>query len=220
MQAYLSIGPSRVRPALLFSGLFVLAACALPPASAQPPETPPAAVAPPADVDDLIRLLEDDEARARLIERLRASGNLDEQAEPEPSFASKLAGYTRGAAEAAAGASAALTELVRQASEVFSGAVGVDIAALRTTALSIALLLAITFGVFVVLQLAFRALQGRLARAAALGDLVDRSKAIVLSGALDFGRCSSLGARATSPRSRSASRVRKGLSSPCSSTLS
>jgi small conductance mechanosensitive channel len=133
----------------------------------------PAATPENAEIDALIGILEDDAARARLIERLRVAAE-PTAAEPSDTFASRLAGYTRGAAAVTLGALSALGELVRQAGGVFTGAVDVDISALRTILLGIALLIAATFTMYGLLRVAFRSLANRLSAKAANGDLIDR----------------------------------------------
>ena len=173
---------------LLVLVLLLTALCA-PAAVAQPPEPPPAeeAATQDADIEALLRLLEDDAARARLIERLRAASDAGAPTPVEQTFAGRLAAYTRGAAESAAAAFAVTGSLVRQASDVLSGAVAVDTAALRTMILRIALLIGAVFGVYLLLQLVFRRMQRNLAAAAAGSDVVGRARAIAICAALDVG---------------------------------
>jgi small conductance mechanosensitive channel len=176
-------------PTILLLAVWMLAI----PAGAQPPAEPAApgeqAAEPERDeqIEALIALLENDEARARLIERLRTAAEAEAAEEPVQSFAGRLAGYTRRAAAVALGAGAALVELAREAGGVFTGAVGVDAAALRESLLGVALLIAATFTIYLSLRLAYRSIQRRLAAGAAAGDLVRRVKAIVVSTALDLG---------------------------------
>ncbi len=68
------------RFALVF--LLAMAALALRPVAAQ--ETPPAAAVDPAEVQSLISTLEDEAARAKLIEQLRLLTQAQEAAEPKP----------------------------------------------------------------------------------------------------------------------------------------
>src|SRR5690606_32826445 len=66
------------------------------------------------DVETLIRILENDAARAQLIEQLRAAGTVPAAAETEPPaepLAARLAEYTRDLAEGAAGIFARITEI-------------------------------------------------------------------------------------------------------------
>ncbi len=174
--------------------LILAAVCALAawPVAAQPPADPTTEAAAAsevaraeADIDALIELLENDEARARLIERLRAEAA--DTGTAEPSFASRLAGYTRSAAGAALSAGTALAELVRQAAGVFTGAVDVDVAGLRTILLGIVLLIVATFTIYLLLRVLFRWFASRLAGRAAAGDMVVRIGAIVFRAALDVG---------------------------------
>jgi small conductance mechanosensitive channel len=161
-------------------------------AVAQPPLLPPAdeAATPDADIETLLRILEDDEARARLVERLRAANDAADSGAPAPAdqtFADRLATYTRGAAASAGGAFTAMVALVRQASGVLSGEVAVDTAALRGMGARIALLIAATFGGYLLLQLMLRRLQRNLAGPAASSDVVGRLKGIAVCAAFDIG---------------------------------
>jgi small conductance mechanosensitive channel len=159
------------------------------PALAQPPEAPAAEETPAADseVEALIRLLEDDEARGRLIERLQAERESSPAGEAEQTFAGKLAEYTRGVAEGAADAFGAMVELTEHVRGMLTGAVTLDMQQVRATVLRVALLVAATFGVYLILQLGFRRLQRSLAVAAANADILKRAKSIGICGALDIG---------------------------------
>lgn len=179
------------RHALGLSRLLVLAALAALAlargAHAQPPDEP---VPENRDeVETLIRILEDDEARARLIERLRESAPEapTETFSPEQTIAGRLAEYTRGIAENAADTFATLSSLVDRIADVTDGTLEVDLDALRAVALDVAAIVVAAFAVFIVAQLGFRRWQRRLADAAAVGDLVTRAKsiggAILLDGA-------------------------------------
>ncbi|RXF69599.1 mechanosensitive ion channel domain-containing protein [Hansschlegelia zhihuaiae] len=137
---------------------FLAAAVFAPAASAQEPTAAPsagqAAKAPPGDVDALIRILEDDRARAALIDRLRAAASPESAAPPkaeksagdgpaaapteaaaadaaksaegtaEPTFARRAAEYTRGVAERAAAFAAASAALAGDLTSIVTGAEG------------------------------------------------------------------------------------------------
>ena len=172
----------------------LLAFAAVLPALAQAPgpEPPPAeaGAADEAEIDALIRLLEDDEARGRLVERLRAaSADPDalETAPPELTLAGKLAEYTRDVAEGVAAFLVSMTNLVERVVDVTTNATEIDTQALLDVTLGVALLLVATFVVYLALRLVFRSLQRRLAAAAAAGDWVRRLKMIASAGVLDVG---------------------------------
>jgi small conductance mechanosensitive channel len=135
------------------------------------------------ELQALIEVLENDESRARLLERLRAA-----EVEPPPetaSLATRLAAYTRSLGAIATGAAAAAREMAREASGVFTGAVDVDEEAVRNILLRLALLIAATFATYTFLRLLYRRAQRTLASTAARGDWVHKTKAIVASSAFD-----------------------------------
>jgi moderate conductance mechanosensitive channel len=172
--------------------IWLLGAAGSLPAVAQPPEPPAAGAAssPETEVEALIRILEDDEARARLVERLRAASGdaaAEEAALAEQTLAGALAVYTRDVAEGAASIFGAMADLVAHVSDVLTGVATIDMQALRAVVLGVALVVAATFGVYVVLQLAFRRLQRSLAGSAASADMIRRAKLIGASRALDIG---------------------------------
>lgn len=143
-------------------------------ARAQAPAPPP--VTSNADIDTLVRILENDDSRALLIERLQQTA--DEQApiaEPagDLSIARQLAEYTRAVAE---GMSATLGEFGQLFAEIgrgFSGAGNADFDALRDAAVGVLLTGVALIGSFLVLRLVVRWLQGRIAaRAAGRGWLL------------------------------------------------
>ena len=141
------------------------------------------------EIETLIRILEDDAARARLVDRLRAAA-ADEDAvrvrrDADDTLAARLAEYTREAAEGTAEFFAGLSALVDQLADTTNGALAIDVDALARVLLDVALLVTATFAVFVALQLAFRALQCRLAEQAAAGDLLTRIKRTASSIAVD-----------------------------------
>ena len=147
-------------------------------AHAQPPDAPPPESSD--EIETLVRILEDDEARARLIERLRQATPeaAPETFSPEQTLAGRLAEYTRGIAENTAETFATLSALVDRVADVTNGTLELDLDALRTVALDVAAIVAATFAVLIVAQLGFRRLQRRLADAAAVGGLVTRAKSI------------------------------------------
>jgi small conductance mechanosensitive channel len=138
-----------------------------------------------ADVETLIRLLEDDAARERLIEQLRAAQAADGEQRERQTFAGRLAIYTRSATAGAVAAFAAMSELVRQGRGVLSGAVDVDVDALQSLLVRVGALMGAVFGLYLLLQIAFRSAQQRLAARAGQADTVGRAEAITFSAGLD-----------------------------------
>jgi hypothetical protein len=169
----------------LYSLLAVFALYTSMPASTQPAAEPDSAEAAARDqeLQALIDIIENDESRARLLERLRAvEGPPPRETE---SLATQLAAYTRGLGAIAVGAAGATRDIAREASRVFTGAVGVDATALRDILLRLALLIGATFATYTVLRLLYRRALGSLANTAAGGDWVHKTKAIVASSAFD-----------------------------------
>ncbi len=185
--------------ALLIAALLILGAVlvlASPPAVAQQPVPPavgpePAPPAADAEIETLIRVLEDDDARERLIERLRAAAaEAEPAAEPESppeTLAYRLAEFTRDAAQSTAELVAGLSGLIDRYADITNGALQTDFAALERILRNVGLLVVATFGVFAVLRLAFRAVSRRLAAAAAGADVLRRIQVTAASILLDAG---------------------------------
>lgn len=128
-----------------------------------------------AAVDDLIRILEDDAARAALIERLRQAAPETVPDEPnvqDLSIARQLAEYTRSVAEGASATLRSVGQALGSLQQVFSGSLSADSSALRSFAVDIGFLAVALFGGFFVLRLIVNALcQGIAARVAGRGVL-------------------------------------------------
>lgn len=174
---------------LLFAGLLPAAGFAQLPLGVEPAAED--ADAPAEDeVEILLRVLEDDAARERLVERLRDAGAAagDDAAAVEDdrvTLADRLAAYTRDAADSTARFFEGFTALVDRITDVSSGAVAVDFDQLRETVLDVAVIVVATFAVYFFLRLILRSVQRRLARAAAEGDMMRRVKRIGGSVVLD-----------------------------------
>ncbi|HEX6996894.1 MAG TPA: mechanosensitive ion channel domain-containing protein [Gammaproteobacteria bacterium] len=177
-----------MRTILVNALLLAAFVAAAPPVSAQPPpeQAEDVQADPDAEVETLIRVLEDDEARARLIERLRAAAEEQAAAAPAETLADRFALYTREAAEGVVAVFVAVGDVARHVYDVLTGAADVDLAALRDAVLGVALLVAATFATFLLLQVAFRIVQRRLAAGAAAGDALVRAKQIGVSAVLDL----------------------------------
>src|SRR5690606_24281399 len=80
----------------------------------------------------------------------------------------------------------AVGDVARHVYDVLTGAADVDLAALRDAVLGVALLVAATFATFLLLQVAFRIVQRRLAAGAAAGDALVRAKQSGVSAVLDL----------------------------------
>jgi len=158
------------------------------PAPAEAETADEAAPAADAEIDALIRILEDDAARARLIERLRAEAGEDAPVialRADQTLAARLADYTRDAAESAAAFFADLSAFVERLANLTDGALEIDFDALRRVVLDVGLLVAATFAVFFTLRSAFRIVERRIAAAASAGDLWKRIEMIAAEVVLD-----------------------------------
>jgi len=158
---------------ILLATLFLLPA----PVQAQETQSDQSAseTAAPAAVEELIRILEDDAARAELIERLRqaapgAEGAAEAPAEgtaaaelPDFSIARQLAEYTRSVAEGASATVRALGDAFGNFQQAFSGSPIAGQDELRDLAVNLSIVLAGLFGSFFLLRLLANALIGRLA---------------------------------------------------------
>ncbi|WP_274424562.1 mechanosensitive ion channel domain-containing protein [Chelativorans sp. YIM 93263] len=146
-----------------------------------------------ADVDALIRVLEDDQARERLLERLREA---DPQAQPdntsillasEQAIAHQIAAYARGAVAGTVDLIRAVIEFGHHATDIATGNASVDTHHIWVAVRDVALVVGITFAVFTALRVIFRRFQGTMARAAtAQPDMIQRAGPIVLSAAADL----------------------------------
>jgi len=137
---------------VLFATLF--------PALGQEAATTPAAPAANADasVDELIRIIENDDSRAVLLERLRqtqagAEADIPADAPPDLSIARRLAEYTRAVAEGASSTVAAVGRAFGDIGDGFNGTMDADLGLLRDVAIGILLVAAGLFGSFLVLRL-------------------------------------------------------------------
>jgi small conductance mechanosensitive channel len=174
-----------MRALLLLLVLLLTPVAALAQVPGLTPEPEPA-VSSDAGLDELIRIIENDETRAALIERLRQSGTALE-AEPEPpadlSIARQLAAYTTAAAEGASATISALGSMFVGLQRGLNGTLEADFAVMRDATLAVALVAAGLFGSFLVLRIiVLWARRGFAARAAGRG--VVRTVIYALASAL------------------------------------
>ncbi|MGE4047684.1 MAG: hypothetical protein AB7F35_22685, partial [Acetobacteraceae bacterium] len=123
-------------------------------ASAQPAATAPTAPTAPAsesaDVDTLVRILQNDKARAALIERLKGTApSVPSPDEPSPisGLAGRVAEYTRGVAEQAMAAIEDVGGIIASVALVFRGAATIDLSAVWGAVLEVVAVIAVTFAV-------------------------------------------------------------------------
>ncbi len=136
-----------------------------------------------ADIDTLIKIIENDQSRAALIERLQQSASAEPavpaEAPADLSIARQLAEYTRSVAEGASATFAAVGQVFSDLQQGFSGAANGDLNALRDIAVGVLLVGLGLFGSFLVLRLLVVWLQGMIA-----GRVANRAWYVRLLGAV------------------------------------
>lgn len=135
---------------------------------AQTPAAPPVeSAASDASIDELVRILENDETRAVLIERLQ-QGSVEAPAPTQPphdlSIVRQLAEYTRAAAEGASATLRSLGAVFVDLQQGVSGTLDADFEAFRDIAIGVVLVAVGLFGSFWVLRLVVLWAQGLIAR--------------------------------------------------------
>ncbi|QQR39449.1 mechanosensitive ion channel [Devosia rhizoryzae] len=143
-------------------------------------------------VDDLVRILQDDTARAELIQRLQQEVPADAVAEaeavpPDLSIARQLAEYTRSVAQGASQTVRQLGAALGSVQNLFTGGVAADTEAWRNLAINLGLLIIALFGSFFVLRLASNALCARLSARVAAANWVRRLGALLVVIFVDAG---------------------------------
>ncbi|HTM79213.1 MAG TPA: mechanosensitive ion channel protein MscS, partial [Devosia sp.] len=170
----------------------------LAPISASFAQTP--AATPDTSVDELIRIIENDDSRAALLDRLRQTAGAEIAPAPvetpsDLSIARQLAEYTRNAAEGASRTVRALGQLFSDLQQGFSGNDGANLAALGAVAIGVLVVGAALLGSFLGLRIIVIWLQHKIANrvagkrwyvrlAGALGAAAFDTGAIILAWAL------------------------------------
>ncbi|WP_137390172.1 mechanosensitive ion channel domain-containing protein [Rhodoligotrophos defluvii] len=118
---------------------------------------PSTAASPAPSVDDLIRLLENDQARAELIARLRAvaEGEKGQTAEAvaDPTFARHIAEYTQMVAEQGADAMQAIGGILAETGRIFAGSTRANFSRLWNVIGNVALVGLALVGAFMVVRI-------------------------------------------------------------------
>ncbi|HWL83345.1 MAG TPA: mechanosensitive ion channel domain-containing protein [Roseomonas sp.] len=140
-------------------------------AQAQAPTAPPAAAPSDASLQELVRVLEDDTARAALIARLRAAEGANAPAaalpqEPEPTVARQLAEYSQSVAEQGATMLRRVVEAGHGLVQLVSEAAQADRDVFWSGAFRIGLLILVVGGLFALLRAAAAPLLNNLGRRA------------------------------------------------------
>lgn len=144
---------------------------------------------PASSVNDLIRILENDDARSALLAKLKneaAEQNGVEPAATDPTIARQIAEQTRAIAEQVVAGSEAIWSGVAAVALVFSGSTAVDYGALQTIVLNVILVGAGVFVSFFVLRILAHFAQKALDRRAAGRHWSMRSILVFVSLAVDM----------------------------------
>lgn len=144
---------------LLLTSAPVLAQSPVPAASAETTSSD-------ASIDELVRIIENDQTRAALIERLKQSGVADAppaEAQGDLSIVRQLAEYTRAVAEGTSATLRSLGQVFVDLQEGLNGTQAADFSAFLTVAAGVVLVGVALFGSFLALRILVIALQRRLA---------------------------------------------------------
>ncbi|KQX35671.1 mechanosensitive ion channel protein MscS [Devosia sp. Root436] len=172
---------------LLLLLLFVLSPVA---AMAQVPGVipAPAASSDPA-IDELIRIIENDETRAALLERLKQTGTetpAPAEAPPDLSIVRQLAEYTKAAAEGTSATLRSLGQVFGDLQQGLSGTLDADLEAFRNVAIGVVLVAAGLFGSFLALRIVVLWAQGVIARRVGGHGWVSRIVGTLAAALVDF----------------------------------
>lgn len=172
---------------LLFLLLLLVAQPVL--AHAQTTSEPPAeTTSSDAGIDELVRILENDETRALLIERLRQSGDVvPAEAPADLSIVRQLAEYTRAAAEGTSSTLQSLASVFGDLQQGLSGTLNADFDAFRGVAVNVLMVAVGLFGSFWLLRLLVSFLQAAIARRVAGKGLIMRLSGTLTATLVDFG---------------------------------
>jgi small-conductance mechanosensitive channel len=181
-----------MRIVLLLLALLFLPVAALAQVPGVTPEPTAEAEAPSgeAGIDELIRIIENDETRAALIERLKradAEADVPADAPPDLSIVRQLAEYTRAAAEGTSATLQALGQVFVDLQQGLSGTFDGDLDALRDAAIGVVLTAAGLFGSFLAFRIIVVWAQGLIARRAEGRGWMSRLLGAMAAALVDLG---------------------------------
>ena len=142
-----------------------------------------------AGIDELIRIIENDETRAALIERLKQTGAeapVPADAPPDLSIVRQLAEYTRAAAEGTSATLRSLGQVFVDLQQGLSGTLDADLEAFRDVAVGVVLVAAGLFGSFLALRIIVLWAQGIIARRVSGRGWVSRILGALAAALVDF----------------------------------
>ncbi|GGE51731.1 mechanosensitive ion channel protein MscS [Agaricicola taiwanensis] len=175
---------------LLFATLLAIAPLSAAAQDAAPaPAEGQAEQAPQASVDELIRILENEEARNALLSRLKAQAAEAPAAaaqEAEPTLARQIAEQTQAMAEQLASAGQELLTGIAGIAAAFTGGASIDFAGVRDAAIAVVLVGVGLFAAFFVARLLGHWIQRRLAQHVEGRHWVMRATFAALATAIDL----------------------------------
>lgn len=172
----------------LFLAVFFLTSPALSQTAPVVPAPAGSVEAPDVTVDDLIRLLENDQTRSELLQRLRAQpeGAKAVAESGNETFARRIAEYTKSIAEQAAGAVAATVDVASGVGKVLAGESDIDTPRLQHMISEVALVALALFVGFLFLRLIAVGLQNRIAKHAEGRGWIVVTIALLMATAVDL----------------------------------
>jgi small-conductance mechanosensitive channel len=150
---------------------------------------PTAASESDASLDELIRIIENEQTRAALIERLKqadSEADVPADAPPDLSIVRQLAEYTRAAAEGTSATLRSLGQVFVDLQNGLSGTLDADIEALRDVAIGVVLVAAGLFGSFLALRIVVLWAQRIIAERVAGRGWVSRILGMLAAALVDF----------------------------------
>ena len=154
------------------------------------PEPTAEATSSDANLDELIRIIENDATRAALIERLKradAEADIPADAPPDLSIVRQLAEYTRAAAEGTSATLQALGQVFVDLQQGLGGTLDGDLNALRDAAIGVVLVAAALFGSFLAFRIIVLWAQGVIARRVTGRGWVSRILGAMAAALVDLG---------------------------------
>jgi small-conductance mechanosensitive channel len=154
------------------------------------PEPAAAAATSDADLNELIRIIENEDTRAALIERLKradAEADVPADAPPDLSIVRQLAEYTRAAAEGTSATLQALGQVFVDLQQGLGGTLDGDLNALRDAAVGVVLVAAALFGSFLAFRIIVLWAQGVIARRVTGRGWVSRILGAMAAALVDLG---------------------------------
>ncbi|KRA55338.1 mechanosensitive ion channel domain-containing protein [Devosia sp. Root635] len=173
---------------LLLLLLFVLSPVAV---MAQVPGiTPETSTSSDAGIDELIRIIENDDTRAALIERLRQSGTeatAPVETAPDLNIVRQLAEYTKTVAEGASATLRSLAGVFVDLQQGLSGALEADLEAFWDVAVGVLLVAAGLLASFLIIRIVVTWARGRVAQRVAGRGWMSRILGALAAALVDFG---------------------------------